>query len=142
MKSANDIISTIFSHSKKFKEIRCFRVLKQFLPKHLQRHIKYFFTKGDRFYIVVNTHAVKSDFEYKKDFIRFLLNKIDQEYHLCSDLKTLKIIISISLDKKTTNHAPFINVSYKERAFGNFEIKTQDKDLIEIFQQIKKTIRS
>jgi len=142
MKSANDVISTIFSHSKKFKEIRCFRILRSLLPANLRDRIKYFFTKEDRIFIVVETHAMKTEFNHKKDLIKFLLNKIEFEFGLCHEVKTKDIFISISLNKPNIQLTPFVSVSYEEKAFGNFEIKTDNNELKEIFQNIKKTIRT
>jgi len=85
---------------------------------------------------------MKSELHHKKDFIKFLLDKIDKEFKLCGDLKTKDIIISISLNKPNIQLTPFVSVSYEEKAFGNFEIKTDNNELKEIFQNIKKIIRS
>jgi len=141
MKTAGEIISNLFYHSKKFREKRCLNVLKKLLPPTLSSHINYGFVKEKSFFIVIDNFTLKSEFNFKKDMIKAILQKINKETGLCDEVKNKEIKISVSLRKKETIEPLYI-VSYKERAVGNFEINTNDEGLRNIFQEIKTIIRN
>ncbi len=82
------------------------------------------------------------EFHYKDNLIKSLLKQIkniDMECQNIQDITDIKYFISNKIKLKETKKIPF---RYKERAKGEFQIKTQNKRLINLFQQIQKTIKN
>ncbi len=77
-----------------------------------------------------------------KDFLKSVLTMLINEDVKCKDLKASKIVLfntnrgarKVEKVKDTIPH-------YKERALGDFKIKTDDKDLKKRFIDIKEIIK-
>jgi len=106
----------------------------------MQEALLYIYKRGATLYFVFKHSGFVMEFNYSKNHINELLKLLQKEYPHCQDLHitTLK-----AYDKfvPTTQKPPPYRSLYTERAKGDFEINTDNKEIEEILQKIKKAIR-
>ncbi len=144
MKKINQIMSHILTKPQfsKISQKKCFMKVINTLPPHLKNAVLFTYTKGSILFIVLNHPGLKMEFHYKDNLIKSLLKQlksIDKECQNMQDITDIKYFISNKIKSKARKKIPF---RYKERAKGEFQIKTQNKRLINLFQQIQKTIKN
>ena len=144
MKKINQIMSHILTKPQfsKISQKKCFVKVINTLPPHLKNAVLFTYTRGSTLFIVLNHPGLKMEFHYKDNLIKSLLKQIkniDRECQNIQDITDIKYFISNKIKSKEIKKIPF---RYNERAKGEFQIKTQNKRLINLFQQIQKTIKN
>lgn len=138
---------TIISHLKKTPSLKtleqeeCFDILIKLLPNSISNFIKFLYIKNSILFFVLKHPSAKMEFNYKRNLIKEILNKIESFHPNCKCINLTDIRAFVSNKKElvldTPKSAVFI---YKERSFGEFKNETKDKKLHEVFEKIRKEI--
>lgn len=139
---------TIISHLKKHPSLKtlqseeCFDILIKLLPKSLSNFIKFIYIKHDTVFFVLTHPSAKMEFNYKRNLIKELLNKVEKFHPTCKciNLKEIKAFVT---NRKAAKEEENINtkIFYIERSQGEFINKTKDEKLHSIFEEIRKEIQ-
>ena len=144
MKTADSIIKQLklLPQFKPLNRHYCYnRFLSSLIPRY-RRAIAFVYIKSDTLYIALSHPGVKMELNSNKDLLKSILTKLINRDKSCKDLKASRIVlfntnrvkIEREEEKETVLH-------YKERASGDFEVKTEDKDLEQRFIDIKEIIK-
>jgi len=139
MKDVNTILNHLVANPlySKLKHQQCFTLIKKSLPKPLQKGILFMYVKNDTLFFALKHPAFKMEFDYKLSLIKNLLSSLPPLQVACKtyDIKRVKTFVS----KFTTQPETKIDTvpRYKEHAIGLFEIKAQDSDIKERFEDIE-----
>ncbi len=132
-----------------FKPLNRFYCYKKFIslliPRY-QRAIDFVYIRNDTLYIAVLHPGVNMELNSNKDFLKSILTMLINEDVECKDLKASKIVLlnrnrRAKRFKKEDNQQQETIPHYKERALGEFKIKTEDKELKNRFIDIKEIIK-
>jgi len=144
MKKADTIISHIL-HLPQFKSLLnyyCYRRFVSLLSPTWQKAIAFVYIRDDILYIVLRHPGFKNELNYNKDLLKSILTMLKQKDKKCNHLTVKRVTIfnsklnSIIKKEKPTDTIPY----YYELADGEFQIKSNDKELIEKFNRIKENI--
>ena len=144
MKKADTIISHIL-HLPQFKSLPnyyCYRRFVSLLSPTWQKAIAFVYIRDDILYIALRHPGFKNELNYNKDLLKSILSMLKQKDEKCSHLVAKEIIIfnskfnTIIKKEKPTDTIPY----YYELADGEFQIKSNDKELIKKFNRIKENI--
>ena len=144
MKNINSIVSHILTKPQysKINQKKCFMKVMNTLPLHLKNAVLFTYIRGSTLFIVLNHPGLKMEFHYKDNLIKSLLKQIkliDKDCQNMQDITNIKYFVTNKIKKKNTKP---VKLSYKERATGNFEILSKNKELKKIFEKIKKNIKN
>lgn len=145
MKDAKSIISHLVKHPsmKKYEQMLCFERLLGLLPKSFTSMIKFIYIKNETLFFVLNHPSAKMEFNYKQSLIKSLLSQIIIHCPQCECLHVKDIKCFITNQKEdsasSTNSS---DITYKERACGEFENHCDDQKLKTLFENIKEIIKS
>ncbi|WP_245600562.1 hypothetical protein [Sulfurospirillum arcachonense] len=116
-------------------------MLIKLLPSSLSNFIKFIYTKNNTLFFVLKHPSAKMEFNYKRNLIKGLLNKIENFHPKCKciNFKEIKAFISNKIDKKKMDSQES-RIYYVERSHGEFSNDTENKELHDIFEQIRKEI--
>ncbi len=142
MKKSSSIITHIKNRSfcSKIKNIECFNKIKSLLPGRLSNAILFMYIKNKTLFIALNHPGLKMEFNYNVNLIKRLLKELKKIDLSCKSIEVddIRTFTSNKLDEiQETSSA---EIAYKERSKGEFLIHTDDKNLIKIFENIKKII--
>jgi histone acetyltransferase (RNA polymerase elongator complex component) len=143
MKDSKTIISHLKKHPslKTLEQEECFDVLIKLLPNSLSNFIKFIYTKHDTLFFVLNHPSAKMEFNYKRNLIKEILNKIEKFHPNCKciNLKEVKAFVS---NKKELQEEKKIEtrIFYEERSNGTFKNNTKNERLHTLFEEIRKEI--
>ncbi len=146
MKRVNEIFDALKGKNQ-FKSVQkysCYNSLLMFLPPRFQKAIAFFYIKNNTLFGALKHPGFKNELNYSKDLVKDLLKQISEVKIECKELfkNVQKVEFFIS---KLHMPPPLIfedtDPKYRELASGNFEIKAQDSDLIELFKKIQEDIR-
>jgi hypothetical protein len=146
MKKANSILSNIL-HLPQFSTLKshyCYQKFISILTPQLQKAIAFVYIRQDTLFVALLHPGFKMELNYKKDLLKTLLNMLAKQDKRCRDLKVSRVILFNSKNstfvKKEIREdtVPY----YDEMAFGEFEIDSSDKELIEAFEKIRDSIEN
>lgn len=143
MKDSKTIISHLKKHPslKTLKQEECYEILIKLLPNSLTNFIKFMYTKNNTLFFVLNHPSAKMEFNYKRNLIKGLLNKLESFHPHCKciNLKEIKAFVS---NKKMIKESKIVEtkIFYPERSNGEFTNKTSNEKLHELFEQIREEI--
>jgi len=144
MKKSSNIITHLKNQPlyNKLKTVKCFEKIKSLLPPRLSNAILFIYIKNDILFFVLNHPGYKMEFNYNVNLIKGVLKELKKRESVCKDLvfKDVKAFVSNKINIEENKNLTEEKLTYKERATGNFEIKTNNKNLKNIFQNIKKII--
>jgi len=144
MKKADTIISHIL-HLPQFKSLPnyyCYRRFVSLISPKWQKGIAFVYIREDTLFIALRHPGFKNELNYNKDLLKSILSMLKQIDTKCSHLVAKEIIIfnskfnTIIKKEKPTDTIPY----YYELSDGEFQIKSNDKELIEKFNRIKENI--
>ena len=146
MKKSSNIITHLKNQPlySKLKTVKCFEKIKSLLPPRLSNAILFIYIKNDILFFVLNHPGYKMEFNYNLNLIKGVLKELKKRESVCKDLvfKDVKAFVSNKIDLEENKNQTGKKLIYKERATGDFEIKTNNKNLKNIFQNIKKIIKN
>ena len=145
MKQAHTIISHIKSLPQ-FKKLQIHHCYKKFIaslaPKH-KKGIAFVYVREHKLFVALSHPGFKMELHYNKDILKDVLNMLTQVDNRCKALRVSDVILfnakhlSITKDKPPEDTVPH----YKERSLGEFKIESQDRDIIQLFEEIKSSIK-
>ncbi len=145
MKKSSNIISHLKNQPlySKLKTVKCFEKIKSLLPPRLSNAILFVYIKNDILFFVLNHPGYKMEFNYNLNLIKGVLKELKKRESVCKDLvfKNIKAFVSNKIDLEENKNQTEKKLIYKERATGDFEIKTNNKKLKQIFQNIQDIIK-
>ena len=146
MKRANEILNVVKSrpYFKSVQKYSCYNKLLTLLPPRFKNAIAFFYIKNNTLFGGLSHPGFKMELNYNKDLVKALLKEIAKIEIECKELfesvKDVKFFVS-----HHHTPAPIIehnsNPKYKELAKGEFKILASDKELKEIFEKIRKSIK-
>jgi hypothetical protein len=144
MKKANIILSHIHAlpQFKVLKSHYCYQKFISILSPKFQKAIAFVYVRDETLFVALSHPGFKMELNYKKDLLRDLLSMVAKTDEKCKTLHASKVILfnskhlSIIKNEELISTVPY----YKERSQGNFNIESEDKELLEAFNKIKKSI--
>ena len=146
MKNINSIVSHILTKPQfsKISQKKCIMKVINTLPPHLKNAVLFTYTKGSILFIVLNHPGLKMEFHYKDNLIKSLLKQIkliDKDCQNMQNITNIKYFVSNKINRKNLDKSNE-KLKYKERAKGDFEILTQNKELKKLFEKIREKIKN
>ena len=144
MKHANTILSHIQSlpQFKVLKSHYCYQKFITSLSPKFQKAIAFIYVRDNTLFIALSHPGFKMELNYSKDSLKDVLNMLGRIDKRCQALRASKVVLfnsrhlSIIKEKKTESTVPY----YQEHSLGTFHIESEDKELIEAFENIRSSI--
>jgi len=143
MKNIHSILSHLVNQPqfRILKKHHCYQKFIDLLPPKFKRAIAFVYIKNDTLFMALSHPGYKVELDYNKDLLKSLLNMMGKHNSDCSMLSVSSVIIFNSkfyVDKPEEKDDT--DPKYPERSNGYFKIDTNDKKLLEAFENIKQTI--
>ena len=141
-------VTTILSHIHNLPEFKslkshyCYQKFISLLSPRFQKAIAFVYVRHDTLFIALSHPGFKMELNYNKDLLRDLLSVLRKEDERCRYLKASKVVLfnskhnSIIKKKKVYDAVPH----YNEMALGNFTVQSEDQEIQEAFEAIRKSI--
>ncbi len=144
MKQAYTILSHLQSlpQFKLLKSHYCYTKFISLLNPRFQKAIAFVYIRDDTLFVALSHPGFKMEMNYNRELLLTLLDILAKQDEKCQQLKATKVVLfnskqlSILNNKKLYESVPH----YHEMALGEFTIESEDKELIEAFSNIKKSI--
>jgi len=144
MKKAYTILSHL-SDQPQFRFLKqqvCYQKYIKLLGSKYQKAIAFVYIKNETLFIAVTHPGFKMELNYNKDLLKSVLTQLSSLDIECEMMKADKVVIFHSKYHPVAKIPDDISTVpyYNERASSDFEIKTEDKELKEKFEALKKVI--
>ena len=144
MKKAHTILSHIrnLPEFKLLKSHYCYQKFISLLNPRFKKAIAFVYVRDDTLFVALSHPGFKMELNYNKDLLKSLLTMLAKSDEKCQQMKASKVVLfnskhlSIIKEEVIESTVPH----YKEMALGEFTIESEDKELIEAFNKIKKSI--
>jgi endonuclease IV len=99
--------------------------------------------RDNTLFVALSHPGFKMELNYNKDLLKSLLTMLAKSDERCQDIKASKVVLfnskhlSIIKEERIESTVPY----YKEMALGEFTIASEDEELKEAFNKIKKSIK-
>ena len=145
MKKAHIILSHL-SNQPQFRFLKqqaCYQKYIQLLGSKYQKAIAFVYIKNETLFVAVTHPGFKMELNYNRDLLKSVLTQLTSHDNECEMMKADKVVVfhskyhpvaKVADDDVTT--VPY----YDERASSDFEIETEDEELKEKFEEMKKVI--
>ena len=145
MKKASSILSHLSSQPqfKFLKQQICYKKYISLLTPKYQKAIAFIYIKDDTLFIAVTHPGFKMELNYNRDLLKSILTQLQSHESECKMMQASKVIVFHSkyhpMEKKEEDIStvPY----YNELASSEFEIQSDDEDIITKFEQIKEQIK-
>ena len=145
MKNLSIILSHLSSQPqfKFLKQQSCYSKFIQLLGVKYQKAIAFIYIKNNTLFIAVTHPGFKMELNYNKDLLKSLLTQLTTNNNECKTMQAEKIIIfhskyyPVEKSKANTSTIPH----YTELSSSNFDINSNDADIIKRFELIKEQIK-
>ena len=146
MKKANSILSHILClpQFKILKSHYCYQKFISLLTPRFQKAIAFVYIRQDTLFVAISHPGFKMELNYNKDLLKSLLSMLAKQDEKCKSIKVDKVILfnskHYSIIKEPTKEEtiPY----YEEMSDGEFEIESEDNDIIEAFEKIRESIEN
>jgi hypothetical protein len=144
MKKASTILSHL-SDQPQFKVLKqqaCYTRYLSLLSAKYQKAIAFIYIKNDTLFIAVTHPGFKMELNYNRDLLKSVLTQLGNHDKHCPMMKAKEVVVfhskyhPVKKEEAKIETVPY----YHELGSTNFEIKTEDQELIEKFEKIKKQI--
>ena len=144
MKKASTVISHIrnLPEFKLLKKHYCYQKFISLLSPRFQKAIAFVYIKEETLFVALSHPGFKMELNYNKNSLKEILTMLAKVDVKCKNMRASKVIlfnskhISIIKEQKIESTVPY----YEEMAWGEFDIESEDKELREAFNKIKKSI--
>ncbi len=140
MKNTTLILSHLLAKPQ-FKSIQtrsCYNKFLTLLPEKFKKAVAFIYIKDETLFVALSHPGYKMELNYNKDLLKSLLKMIVQHNPECSQLRAEKVAI---FDSKFYEQKPKecyqSDPKYNELALGEFQIDTNDTELMVKFDTIK-----
>ncbi len=142
-------ISSILSHLSNKPQFRflkqqgCYKKYISLLGKKYQKAIAFIYIKDDTLFIAVTHPGFKMELNYNKDLLKSVLTQLVKYDDACEMMKASKVVVfhskyhKMKEERVDESTVPY----YNELASIDFDIKSEDKDIIAKFNAIKEQIK-
>jgi hypothetical protein len=145
MKKASSILSHLSSQPqfRFLKQQVCYKKYISLLGAKYQKAIAFIYIKDDTLFIAVKHPGFKMELNYNKDLLINILTQLTNHEKECEMMLASKVVIFHSkyhpIEKETPNIStvPY----YNELASSDFDIQSDDADIIAKFEDIKEQIK-
>jgi len=144
MKKASTILSHIQSlpEFKLLKSHYCYQKFISLLNPRFKKAIAFVYLRDDTLFVALSHPGFKMELNYNKDLLKSLLSMLAKSDEKCKNMKASKVVLfnskHLSIIKEEIIES---TVSYySEMALGEFTIESEDKELLEAFNKIRKSI--
>ncbi len=145
MKQAYTILSHLQSlpQFKLLKSHYCYRKFISLLNPRFQKAIAFVYIRDDTLFVALSHPGFKMEMGYNKELLLTLLDILAKQDEKCQQLKATKVVLFNSKQLSTLNNKKLYESvpHYHEMALGEFTIESEDKELLEAFSNIKKSIK-
>jgi len=142
MKNAQDILNLLQSKPQfsKLAKHKCINTIQSLFSPVLQKMIKFAYIKNSTLFFVLNHPGAKQEFDNNIQNIKSALN-----FHTPEECDQINIVDIKAFVTHTPDREQIFTQKkrqlYKERAFGDFTIDTEDEKLKELMQNIQDIIK-
>jgi len=145
MKKASSILSHI-SNQPQFKFLKqqvCYKKYIGLLTRKYQKAIAFIYIKDDTLFIAVTHPGFKMELNYNKDLLKSVLTQLGSHDKSCEMMTASKVVVfhskyhPVEKEKEDVSTVPY----YNELASADFDIKSEDENIIKKFEQIKEHIK-
>jgi len=144
MKKASSILSHLSSQPqfKFLKQQGCYKKYIGLLGAKYQKAIAFIYIKDDTLFIAVTHPGFKMELNYNKNLLKSVLTQLSKHDESCEMMTASKVVVfhskyhPIKKEQETISTVPY----YNELASIDFDIQSDDAELITKFEQIKKQI--
>lgn len=143
MKNASSILSHI-SYQPQFKSLRkhiCYRKFIQLLQPKFQKAIAFVYIKNSTLFVALSHPGYKMELNYNRDLLKSILNMMSEHDKECADISVSNVVVFNSkyYNKVEENSTP-TDPKYSELSTANFDIHSEDQDIIDRFNSIRDQI--
>jgi len=144
MKKAHTILSHI-SNQPQFRFLKqqgCYKKFISLLGVKYQKAIAFVYIKNSTLFVAVTHPGFKMELNYNRDLLKSVLTQLSSHDPECTMLQADKVIVfhskyhTIIEEKPESSTVPY----YNELASDNFDINSEDDELVAKFKQIQETI--
>ena len=145
MKKASSILSHL-SNQPQFKFLKqqvCYKKYISLLTPKYQKAIAFIYIKNDTLFIAVTHPGFKMELNYNRDLLKSVLTQLGNHNTECEMMQAKDVVIFHS--KYHPVKKEHVDVStvpyYNELASIDFDIESEDTEIIAKFEQIKEQIK-
>ncbi|MCF6243949.1 MAG: hypothetical protein L3J43_02810 [Sulfurovum sp.] len=144
MKKASSILSHL-SNQPQFKFLKqqgCYKKYIGLLTPKYQKAIAFIYIKDETLFIAVTHPGFKMELNYNKDLLKSVLTQFANHDENCEMMRASKVVVfhskyhPVEKEKEDVSTVPY----YNELASVDFDIQSDDAEIIAKFEQIKKHI--
>lgn len=140
MKNIKEILTHI-KYSPEFKKINTQSALNkliELLPFNIKKGVLFAYTKNQTLFFVVSHPVYKMEFKYSENLIKDLLKKL----HLANIEEVKCFVTNKKVDDKNFEYEKVVIEKIKEKSNGIFDNNIEDKNLYNIFEEIRNIVKS
>ncbi|NPA73494.1 MAG: hypothetical protein GXO12_02170 [Epsilonproteobacteria bacterium] len=147
MKQSSEIITHLKNLPiyRKVNQAGCFDKLKSLLPPLWRKSVLFIYIKNKTLFFALNHPGLKMEFNYNHNLIKELLKRLKNSYPDCKDIEVTDIkafaVNQFEFVAKKEYGFYDTKIIYTEKSTGNFKIRTNNKKLLKLFQNIQTTIK-
>lgn len=127
-----------YSHPR-MRQARLTRAIFAFLPKHMREAVSFAFFKGGTLVIKLKSHAMKAEFNYKRDLLKSLFRKLKETTTLCSEYELEQIKLYADYEREADDRK--VEFCYRERSGGKFENSAVSQFVFDAAERIRSAIK-
>ena len=145
MKKASSILSHL-SNQPQFRFLKqevCYKKYIALLTPKYQKAIAFIYIKDNTLFIAVTHPGFKMELNYNRDLLKSVLTQLGNHDTTCEMMQAKDVVIfhskyhPVEKEKVDENTIPY----YNELASTDFDIESDDADIITKFEQIKTQIK-
>jgi len=145
MKKASSILSHL-SNQPQFKFLKqqvCYKKYISLLTPKYQKAIAFIYIKNNTLFIAVTHPGFKMELNYNRDLLKSVLTQLSNHDVACEMLQAKDVVIfhskyhPVEKEHMEESTVPY----YNELASSDFDIESEDTEIIAKFEQIKEQIK-
>ena len=143
MKTARTLLASITSlHTfRPLSRHRCYRAFLEMLPARFRQGIAFVTVKNRRLMVALSHPGLKMELNYNRELLKGILSKLTAHREECRFMEADEVVVFLSRyhRPKDTAREPTVP-RYTELAEGNFTAETENGELRETLERIRKAI--
>ena len=145
MKKLHTILSHLVNQPqfRFLKQQGCYKKYISLLSAKYQKAIAFIYVKEETLFIAVKHPGFKMELHYNKDLLKSVLDQLIKHDETCEMMQAKKVVIFHSKYHAMEKEEEFISTVpyYNELASTDFDIQSDDEDIISKFEAIKEQIK-
>lgn len=141
-------VTTILSHIQSLPQFKllkshyCYQKFLSLLSPKFKKAIAFVYVRDETLFVALSHPGFKMELNYNKNLLKSLVAMLAQQDEKCQKMKVSKVVLFNSKNHKFVQEkSTYCSVPhYQEMALGTFTIESEDKDLLQAFETIRKSI--